>query len=70
MDSSAPESKVQVRLSTRHADIELPEDPGPLLVSTGEFSAVSRDCDRTIDAPGDVVDVADNRYRLESIQLV
>ncbi|KAF2804323.1 WD40 repeat-like protein [Mytilinidion resinicola] len=33
-DAPDAQSKVQIRLTTRHSDIELPEDPGVLLVST------------------------------------
>jgi hypothetical protein len=43
MESSLPEqSKVQIRLTTRHADIELPEDPGVLFVPTSEHPPKTR----------------------------
>jgi hypothetical protein len=36
--AEASQSKIQIRLTTRHSDIELPEDPGVLLVSTSKAS--------------------------------
>lgn len=50
MATSIPESTSQVRLqlSTRHPDISLPENPGPILVNTSNvilelFNSVSTD---------------------------
>ena len=34
MNTSDSPSQVRVQLSTRHADISLPENPGPILVNT------------------------------------
>ena len=34
MDASDSHSQVRVQLSTRHPDISLPENPGPILVNT------------------------------------
>ena len=32
--TDAPDSQVRVQLSTRHPDIALPDNPGPILVNT------------------------------------
>lgn len=34
MDTSDSHSQVRVQLSTRHPDISLPDNPGPILVNT------------------------------------
>ena len=37
INTREPRSQVRVQLTTRHPDISLPDNPGPILVNTGKI---------------------------------